>query len=245
MKLRPHQDALGQALYAPHGGGHAYELVERDDGYLDLSGGPDAYTTSYHDWADCEKRAIRLARGRVLDIGCGAGRHAIYLQERGHDVLGIDVSSLALKVARQRGLRKTRLLPITKVSRRLGTFDTILLLGNNFGLLANETRARWLLRRFKAIMPLGGRIIASSLDIYQSGDNVHRAYHRANRRRGRMGGQIRMRLRYREYATPYFDYLMVSLKEMEKIVAGTGWTISRRYEGAGPLFAVVLEREDV
>lgn len=45
MKLRPDQDALGQALYAPHKGDHAYELVERDDGYVDLSGGPDAYTT--------------------------------------------------------------------------------------------------------------------------------------------------------------------------------------------------------
>ena len=244
MPLRPDQDALGQALYAPHGGGHVYELVERDDGYLDLSGGPDAYTAPYRDWADCEKRAIKHARGRVLDIGCGAGRHAIYLQERGLDVLGIDVSPLALKVAKRRGLRKTRLLPITKVSRRLGTFDTILLLGNNFGLLANRARARWLLRRFKAVMPPDGRIIASSLDIYQSGDKVHRAYHRANRRRGRMGGQIRMRLRYREYATPYFDYLMVSLKEMERIVAGTGWAITRHYEAAGPLYAAVLERDD-
>lgn len=244
MKLRPDQDALGQALYAPHGGRHAYELVERDDGYLDLSGGPDAYTAPFRDWADCEKRAIKHAQGRVLDIGCGAGRHAVYLQERGHDVLGIDISPLALKVAKLRGLRKTRLLPITKVSRRLGTFDTILLLGNNFGLLANQARARWLLRRFKAVMPRDGRIIASSLDIYQSGDKVHLAYQRANRRRGRMGGQIRMRLRYREYATPYFDYLMVSLKEMEKIVDGTGWAIARHYKTAGPLFAVVLERDD-
>ena len=106
-----------------------------------MSGGPDAYTAPYRDWADCEKRAIRFARGRVLDIGCAAGRHAIYLQERGHDVLGIDISPLALKVAKLRGLRKTRLLPITKVSRRLGTFDTILLLGNNFGLLANRPPA--------------------------------------------------------------------------------------------------------
>ena len=135
MRLRPHQDALGQALYTSHNGGHAYELIERDDGYVDLSGGPNAYTTAYHDWADCEKRAIKHARGRVLDIGCGAGRHAVYLQERGHHVLGIDVSPLALKVAKLRGLRRTRLLSITKVSRQLGTFDTMLMLGNNFGLV--------------------------------------------------------------------------------------------------------------
>ncbi len=192
----------------------------------------------------CEKRAIRYARGRVLDIGVGAGRHALYLQERGHDVLGTDVSPLALQVAKLRGLRKTRLLPITQVSRKLGVFDTILMLGNNFGLMASEKRARWLLRRFKSITPPDGRIIASSLDIYQTNDKAHRAYQRANRRRGRMGGQIRMRIRTRQYATPYFDYLMVSLKEMQMIVAGTGWAIARHYEGPGPLYAVVIERDD-
>ena len=59
-----------------------------------------------------------------------------------------------------------------------------------------------------------------------------------------MSGQIRMRIRHRQFATPYFDYLMVSLKELAQIVDGTGWQITRRFEGAGPLYAVVLERQD-
>ncbi len=244
MKLHPQQDAIGQFMQDYWQHGDALELVERDDGFI-AAGDAAAYFASYRNWAACEKRAIKHARGRVLDIGCGVGRHAIYLQSRGHDVLGIDVSPLALKVARLRGLRKTRVLPITKVSRSLGLFDTVLLLGNNFGLLANKRRARWLLRRFKAIMPPDGRIIASSHDIYQTDAKEHVAYQRRNRRRGRMGGQIRMRIRHRRYATPYFDYLMVSLKEMEQIVAGTGWSIARNFEGPGPLYAVVLEREAV
>ncbi len=244
MKLRPDQDAIGQFMQDYWQHGEALELVERDDGFI-AAGDAAAYFASYRNWAVCEKRAIKHARGRVLDIGCGVGRHALYLQERGHDVLGIDLSPLALKVARLRGLRKTRVLPITKVSRSLGIFDTVLLLGNNCGLLANKRRARWLLRRFKAIMPPDGRIIASSNDVYQTDAKEHVAYQRHNRKRGRMSGQIRMRIRRRQFATPYFDYLMVSLKEMEQIVAGTGWAITDQYEDRGPLYAVVLEREAV
>lgn len=47
--------------------------------------------------------------GRVLDAGCGAGEHTIYLTERGHDVLGIDFSDGAVELARrtaaERGVR--------------------------------------------------------------------------------------------------------------------------------------------
>ncbi len=243
MKLRPDQDAFGQVLLDYWNHGESLELVEREDGFL-AAGGAGQYFAPYRSWAACEKRAIKHARGRVLDIGCGAGRHALYLQKRGHDVLAIDTSPLALKVAKLRGLRETRVLPITKVTRRLGVFDTILMLGNNFGLVENPTRARWLLRRFNAIMPPDGRIIASSNDVYQTDAKEHLAYQRRNRRRGRMSGQIRMRIRRRQFATPYFDYLMVSLKEMEEIVAGTGWAITRQYQSPGPLYAVVLERED-
>ncbi len=244
LGLRPQEDALGQALLAQYNGEDVDELIERDDGFIDLTGGPRFYLAPYRAWPAFEKRALRHARGRVLDVGCGAGRHALYLQERGHSVLGIDISPLAVRTARLRGLRQARVLPITRVSRSLGQFDTVLLLGNNFGLLANVQRARWLLRRFKGMMPDTGVIIASSADVYQTDDKSHLAYQRQNRRRGRMSGQIRIRVRYRDYASPYFDYLLVSREEMERIVAGTGWAISRCYDDtSSPRYAAILVRE--
>ena len=243
MKLRSEEDTLGQAIYAQYTKGTGHELIERDDGHLSPSGGETTYLAPFRDWAVCERRAIRHARGRVLDIGCGAGRHALYLQERGHDLLGVDISPLCLKVARMRGLRKTRLLSITQVSSSLGAFDTILLLGNNFGLLENPTRARWLLRRFKTVTAPDGRLITGSNDIYQTDDERNLSYQRNNRKRGRMSGQIRLRVRYRHYATPYADYLMVSREEMDQIVSGTGWTVARTYEGPHALYTAVLERD--
>ena len=86
---RDYQDAYGHEVYDylkdKRGQG---EIVERGDGYIDVSGGLKAYFSEYKDWPPHEKKAIRHARGRVLDIGSGAGRHSLYLQGKGLGVLG-------------------------------------------------------------------------------------------------------------------------------------------------------------
>ncbi|MDX1561948.1 MAG: hypothetical protein R3305_03435, partial [Gammaproteobacteria bacterium] len=75
---------------------------------------------------------------------------------------------MSIKTAKLRGLRNAKVLSVTQLSRRLGEFDTILMLGNNFGLFGSPSRARWLLRRFKSFTRPGARIIAETLDVYQS-----------------------------------------------------------------------------
>ncbi|MDX1562984.1 MAG: methyltransferase type 11, partial [Gammaproteobacteria bacterium] len=66
----------------------------------------------------------------------------------------------------------------------------------------------------------------------------------ANKRRGRLGGQIRMRGRYKRFVTPWFDYLMASKDEVEAIVAGTGWHVARYFDSDGPrpLYIAIIER---
>src|SRR5439155_25169192 len=92
-------------------------------------------------WPKAERAAMRYVRGRVLDVGCGAGRVALHLQERGHDVVGIDLSPGAVEVARRRGAKDVRELAITRVGPKLGLFDTIVMFGNNFGLMGGRRRA--------------------------------------------------------------------------------------------------------
>ncbi len=120
------------------------------------------------------------------------------------------------------------------------TSDTIVMFGNNFGLFASEKRARWLLRRFHRLTSDEGRIIAESLDPYQTDEEIHLAYHETNRRRGRMGGQIRVRVRYKLHRTPWFDYLLVSEEEMRGLLEGTRWELKHVFEsGSGPYSAVI------
>jgi hypothetical protein len=108
-------------------------------------------------------------------------------------------------------VKDARLLPVTQVSRKLGRFDTILAMANNFGLAGNERRARWLLRRFSGMTSEDALIIATTRDPYATDLPEHVEYHARNRARGRMPGQARIRVRYKKYVTPWFDLLMVSV----------------------------------
>ena len=224
--VREQEDAFGRALLDQFNGGNERIIVERDDGYVDTEQVAWYFRTIRH-WHASERRALRHVRGRVLDVGAGAGRVALELQQRSHEVLAIDYSPLAIDVCRKRGVRDARVLRLTGIDSSLGRFDTVVMFGNNFGLVENPRRARWFLRRLRAITTDGARIIAVSYDPYGTKDPHNLAYHERNRRRGRMGGQIRLRVRHRLYASPWVDYLMVSSAEMEEIISGTGWKLDR------------------
>jgi hypothetical protein len=235
------RDAFGHMLSDYVAGTGAFEIVERDDGFI-AAASPAMYVAPYRDWPAHQQTALRYATGRVLDIGCGAGRHALYLQAKGLDVVGIDVSPQAIEVCKHRGLAQAVVMTVTGISRRLGTFDTLLMLGNNFGLCGSPVRACWLLQRFYATTSEKGHLIAESTDPYQTTDPVHLDYHERNRRRSRMPGQLRLRVRYRNEATPWFDYLLVSQDEMQTLLHGTGWSVACFITSDGAGYIAVIEK---
>ena len=146
-------DAFGAFLLAHHEPGRpSAELIERDDSFIDSGSRPGLYFSECGSWSPAERALVDLASGVVLDIGCGAGRHSLYLQNTGLRVVAIDKSPGAIKVCKLRGLRSTRVLPIEEL-RRLGrgSFDTVLMLGNNFGLLGSPRRGKRILRDLHAI----------------------------------------------------------------------------------------------
>ncbi len=234
-------DAYGALMLAALDGGDPAEIIERDDGFISAGRfGANFYLAPFRRWPPHQRRAMRLVRGRVLDVGCGAGRVCLHLQERGLDAVGIDVSPGAIEACRRRGVRDARVLSIDDVDESLGVFDTIVMLGNNFGLFASAAKASRLLRRFHRLTSARGRIVAESRSVYATDDPAHLAYRNRNRQRGRMGGQIRIRLRYRSLATPWFDYLMVSEDELRQLAEPAGWTVARIFDS--DTYVAVLEK---
>jgi len=216
------------------------EIIERDDGLI--NGAPaDHYLAEPEEWQPHDHRALRLVRGAVLDVGVGAGRTALELQHRGMAVTGLDTSAGAIAVARRRGLRDTVLNTVDAYARSAARYDTFLLLGNNLGLIEGPERAPVFLAALADLARPGARIIAQGTDPYGTTDPVHVDYHRRNRERGRLGGQLRLRLRYRLLATEWFDYLNCSVDELAKLLEGTRWALTSIDADDRPYYLAVME----
>jgi SAM-dependent methyltransferase len=242
--VKESEDAFGRALLDwVEGRGGSHVVIERDDGFVATSGGGEAYGAPFTRWGREERQGMRLVRGRVLDVGCGLGRVALHLQERGQDVVAIDNSPLAVEAARRRGVRDARVVAFEDVDDTLGTFDTVVMYGSNFGLVGGRTKAKRMLRRLHRLTSNRGRIVASTRDPYEGVDLVHLPYHDHNRARGRLPGQIRMRVRYRDRTSRWFDYLIVSKAELEQLLIGTGWHAARYLDGEDGLYVAVLEKD--
>ena len=237
-------DLFGRALCDWAAGGTKAEILERDDGFRDVGAGHELYLAPYRRWPASERRALRHVRGRVVDVGCGAGRVALYLQDRGHDVVALDASAGAVSVARRRGVAEAWCTGVDALAPRLGAFGTVVLFGNNLGLFATPARLAATLRRWAATAAPGTRILAQSTNPYAGGaPGLTRAYYFANRRRGRLGGQVRLRLHYDGSVGPFFGWLFLSRRELADLAGRSGWRIPALYGGApDEPYVAVLER---
>jgi SAM-dependent methyltransferase len=219
-------DAFGEMLRAGLASASAMvEIVERDDGLI-RAAAADRYFAQPADWAPFERQALDLATGQVLDVGCGAGRFALALQERGLPVTALDVSPGAVDVARQRGVNHTVLGTVGGHAAAGDRYDTFMLMGENLGLLESAERAREFLAELAAMARPGARIIAHGADPHQTDDPSHVRYQQRNRELGRMPGQMTIRVRHRDLASAWFDYLLCSPGELATLLRPTSWELT-------------------
>jgi SAM-dependent methyltransferase len=241
--MKPEKDAYGKLLYAHFRDRNIPEVVERDDNYVEAGVGfINVYFSSFKDWPSIEKRASRFIKGRVLDVGCGAGRVGLYLQKKGYKTVSIDNSPLAVKLCKVRGVKDARVMSIDELHKfKPKTFDTIVMFGNNFGLFGNYSKAKKLLKEMYRITSDNARIVADVNDPYKTKDPLHLAYHKLNRKRGRMPGQLKIRVRFEDCVGDWFEYLFVSKSEMKDILQGTGWK-AKRFITKKERYAAIIEK---
>lgn len=239
--MKPEKDAYGNIIKDLYTGDNpeACEIVEREDGYVNASSA-DYLFSEYEEWEDNIKQGLTHSQGKVLDIGCGAGRHSLYLQEeQGLDVHGVDVSPLAVEVASDRGVEKTSVQSIDTVTEMDDApFDTILLLGNNFGLVGTEPVER--LNKLDEITTENGTIITQVQDHSTTDNEAHLAYHKYNTSRNRRPGCLKLRVRYKTFQTDWYNYLFLDYNEFQDIISQTPWTETQKYVSENG-FTSVLE----
>jgi SAM-dependent methyltransferase len=232
-------DAMGEAFLDALAGRAEPLVVERDDGFIALDG------TRYLGGLDeRDEWAVSRLTGRIVDVGAGAGRAALVLQERGHQVTALDTSPGAVRACRQRGVRDVYLGTPGQAAAdgMVGGFDSVLLLGNNIGLLGSREAAGPFLADLGALLRPGAVIVGTTSDPYQTDQRAHLDYHERNRERGRLPGHATIRVRYQRLATDWFDWLIPSPGELEDLARPAGWQITDLRRGPGSRYAVVLGR---
>ena len=159
---------------------------------------------SYHEMPPLEQRALNEARGKVLDVGAGAGCHALALQERGLDVTAVDISPLSCETMKERGVANVECVNIFN-QRFQERFDTLLLLMNGTGIAGKLSRLPQLLSRLKQLMNPSAQILIDSSDlryVYEDENGVldvdlDGAYY----------GEVDYQMTYRNIIGKSFDWL--------------------------------------
>lgn len=166
-----------------------------------------------------EQKALRLAKGKILDVGCGAGSHALYLQDKGFDVTAIDISGNAIETARLRGVKSAHVKNLLDVKNE--KFDTILLLMNGTGIFGRLKNISAYFQHLKTLLNAGGQILIDSSDIIYMFDEdedggkwitTDNDYY----------GELTFRLSYKgEHEVP-FDWLYVDYNTLQNAANANG-----------------------
>lgn len=117
---------------------------------------------SFEDMPGIERKALDMARGKVLDVGAGSGCHSLVLQQRGLDVTAIDISPLSVETMRQRGVKNVLEQDFFTLE---GRFDTILMLMNGIGIVGTLGRMPEFFHQLDKVLSPGGQLLCDSSDI--------------------------------------------------------------------------------
>jgi SAM-dependent methyltransferase len=222
ITLDPHGEAMLDLLAGRYDGSFCYV---RDDGFaapLDIA----VRFAGQEEFTPLEKQACAWASGRVLDLGCGSGKHLDALRANGLTCVGVDNSPVVRELWRRRGLRGVAAMDAFALACGGGTFDTLTLFANGLSMGATPEGVRRLLGGLARVIGPAGRVVVTNVDVERSTAEHDRLYHAANRAAGRPPGQMVLRSRYRGVTGPPFGWLLMSPDELAAAAGPTGWAVA-------------------
>ncbi|GLB48886.1 class I SAM-dependent methyltransferase [Neptunitalea lumnitzerae] len=185
---------------------------------------------SFKDMPKLERKALTLAKGKVLDIGCGAGSHALYLQDTKElEVTAVDISPNAIRACELRGVKDARNLDVMTLDST-EKYDTILLLMNGAGMCGKLEKLGAFLEKLKSILAPGGQILLDSSDIIYMFDDdedggvwipADKSYY----------GEVDYIVKYKGETEPAFDWMYVDFTTLKKAANYCGLSCTCIMEG--------------
>ena len=219
------KDVLGKALWDYHKTLEEQELITwthlTDEDPMPLS----YFFRTYEEMPHIEQKAMDLAFGSILDIGCGAGSHSLHLQNECRlDVTAIDIAPAAVATTKARGVLKTSCIDIFNHD---GRYDSLLLLMNGIGMCQNLDGLRELLNHFKQLLHPGGQILLDSSDLIYLFDSVDAI---PTITQGGYYGEVDFGIRYLG-EEQLFPWLYVDFETLHQIASALGYQCELVEEG--------------
>lgn len=212
----------GLALIDYFNGDHsATQIFHRDDG-VDFEMPISVFFGGTKEFSRIEQAAVDLCRGKILDVGAGTGRHSLVLQDKGLDVVALDVSSEAVDIMTRRGVRNVCHANIFEFNT--GTYDTLLMLLHGIGMVGDLAGLHRFLEHARTLLNPGGSLVFDSLDVRCTSDPVHLAYHESNRKKNRYIGEIHFQIEYKGKKGNPFSWLQIDPETLRQEALSSGWS---------------------
>lgn len=226
-------DVLGNALI-DYQHGKSFEKLLLHTSYVEEEEMPvEEFFRQPDDFPELEHIALALCDGKVLDVGAGAGSHALYLQEQGMDVHALEISPKACTVMQKRGVR--HVLQGDFFEYRGDNYDTLLFLMNGIGLAGSLIGLKKLLHHCKSLLNTGGQLLFDSSDIaylYADG-SVEKplGYY----------GEIGYQYEYKKQKGQPFNWLFIDQETLIQLAHAEGWVVQVLYEDENNQYLVRME----
>ena len=181
---------------------------------------------NYESMPEIERKALDMAKGRVLDVGAGAGCHSLVLQGRGLDVTAIDISPLSVETMKERGVKKVFEQDFFTLE---GQFDTILMLMNGIGIVGTLERMPEFFKQLDKILAPGGQVLCDSSDISYVFEDEEGMIDIPNEMD--YYGEHSFQMQYKDTIGEPFDWLYIDADTLKQNAGRCGYAVEVVAEG--------------
>lgn len=221
-------DILGNALLDFQNGNYTEDIrTETNISEEDILPIP-YFFRSFSEMLPIEKKALELSKGKVLDVGCSAGSHSLYLQEKGIEVTAIETSEGAIEVCNLREIDDARCIDLLQLKDE--KFDTILLLTNGTGIFQKLELINTYLQHLKTLLTPNGQILIDSSDLrymYDEGEDEGSIMVPSDR----YYGELEFIMHYKNWSSESFNWLYLDESTFKNACLTNGFSFELIEQG--------------
>lgn len=180
---------------------------------------------SYEEMPLIEKTALQLAQGNILEVGCGAGSHALYLQSKKKRITAIDISPLSIEITKMRGVHQAVCADFFDFES-IQKFDTILMLMNGIGIAGKVNRLHVFFQQAKKLLSKTGQILLDSSDLiylFEEDDVSNQPTYY---------GELSYQISYKNTMSEEFDWLYLDFESLKVLAQMNGFEASLIKKGS-------------